>query len=197
MALGLHKRFGWRIVAFAAVISNVPDMDGLPMLFDMERFESGHRVWGHNFFLIVATSICLGWTQARFKWIQKIVAYAIDFLPSEVNRSQPSRHLPIPILVLIFVGIGFQTLHLVCDMVVSGGARIVELAGQAILANLAGRLCLSFNTVGRRRANGCYDGGNHRYCEIWKGSACRDIDIDIAGRLSVLPRLVYMKYEKC
>ena len=121
MALGLHKRFGWRIVAFAAVISNVPDMDGLPMLFDMERFESGHRVWGHNFLLIVATSICLGWTQARFKWIQKIVAYAIDFLPSEVNRSQPSRHLPIPILVLIFVGIGFQTLHLVCDMVVSGG----------------------------------------------------------------------------
>lgn len=121
MALGLHKRFGWQIVAFAAVISNVPDMDGLPMLFDMERFESGHRVWGHNFLLIVATSICLGWTQARFKWIQKIVAYAIDFLPSEVNRSQPSRHLPIPILVLIFVGIGFQTLHLVCDMVVSGG----------------------------------------------------------------------------
>ena len=121
MALGLHKRFGWRIVAFAAVISNVPDMDGLPMLFDMERFESGHRVWGHNFLLIVATSICLGWTQARFKWIQKIVAYAIDFLPSEVNRSQPFRHLPIPILVLIFVGIGFQTLHLVCDMVVSGG----------------------------------------------------------------------------
>ncbi len=121
MALGLHKRFGWRIVAFAAVISNVPDMDGLPMLFDMERFESGHRVWGHNFLLIVATSICLGWTQARFKWIQKIVAYGIDFLPSEVNRSQPSRHLPIPILVLIFVGIGFQTLHLVCDMVVSGG----------------------------------------------------------------------------
>ena len=121
MALGLHKRFGWRIVAFAAVISNVPDMDGLPMLFDMERFESGHRVWGHNFLLIVATSICLGWTQARFKWIQKIVAYAIDFLPSQVNRSQPSRHFPIPILVLIFVGIGFQTLHLVCDMVVSGG----------------------------------------------------------------------------
>ena len=35
MALGLHKRFGWPVVAFAAVVSNVPDWDGLPMLFDM------------------------------------------------------------------------------------------------------------------------------------------------------------------
>lgn len=121
MALGLHKRFGWRIVAFAAVVSNVPDLDGLPMLFDMERFESGHRVWGHNFLLIVATSIFLGWTQARFEWIQRIGTYAIKFLPSEVKRSQPSWYLPIPLLVFIFVGIGVQVLHLVCDMVVSGG----------------------------------------------------------------------------
>ena len=121
MALGLHKRFGWQVVAFAAVVSNVPDFDGLPVLFDMERFESGHRVWGHNFLLIVASSIILGWTQVRFEWIQSIGAYAVHFLPSEVKRFQSSSQSPIPLSVFIFVGIGFQSVHLVCDMVVSGG----------------------------------------------------------------------------
>ncbi len=126
LALGLHKRYGWQVVAFAAVASNVPDLDGLPMLIDMERFESGHRVWGHNFLLIVATSIVLGWTQARFRWIQRIGGYFARFLPSDVAVSRESPPLPIPTSVLIFVGIGFQSVHLVCDMVVSGGQGLSD-----------------------------------------------------------------------
>lgn len=126
MALGLHKRFGWSVVAFAAVASNVPDWDGLPMLFDMGRFESGHRVWGHNLVLIVATSVVLGWTQTRFEWIQRLGVYAVKFLPNEVKFSQQPPKLLAPMSVLILVGIGFQSVHLVCDMVVSGGQGLSD-----------------------------------------------------------------------
>lgn len=126
MALGLHKRFGWSVVAFAAVASNVPDWDGLPMLFDMGRFESGHRVWGHNLVLIVATSVVLGWTQTRFEWIQRLGVYAVKFLPNEVKFSQQPPKLLAPMPVLILVGIGFQSVHLVCDMVVSGGQGLSD-----------------------------------------------------------------------
>ena len=126
MALGLHKRFGWPVVAFAAVVSNVPDWDGLPMLFDMQRFESGHRVWGHNLVVIVATSVALGWTQARFTWVQRVGCFVARFLPSEVVITEQRPDTSIAMSVFIFVGIGFQSVHLVCDMVVSGGQGLSD-----------------------------------------------------------------------
>jgi membrane-bound metal-dependent hydrolase YbcI (DUF457 family) len=48
LAAGLHHRFGWRIVAIAAVASAVPDWDGLTILFGSSAYARGHRVWGHN-----------------------------------------------------------------------------------------------------------------------------------------------------
>ncbi|MGY8749522.1 MAG: metal-dependent hydrolase [Pirellulales bacterium] len=131
MALGLHTRFGWPVIAFAAVVSNVPDLDGLPVLYDMDLFESGHRVWCHNLLVIVATSALLGWTQFRFRWIQKIAAHVAKYLPSDVNLIPPSRpaqpaNTPIPMTYLILVGIGFQCLHLCCDMFVSGGRGLSD-----------------------------------------------------------------------
>ena len=125
-ALGLHNRFSWPVVAFAALASNVPDLDGLPMLFDMERFEFGHRVWGHNFFAIVVTSILLAWTQVRFNWVQRLGCYVARFLPSEVVITEQRADSPIPMSVFILVGIGFQSVHLVCDMVVSGGQGLSD-----------------------------------------------------------------------
>lgn len=48
LAVGLHHRYGWKIIALAAVAAVLPDWDGLPMLVDMASYEQGHRVWGHN-----------------------------------------------------------------------------------------------------------------------------------------------------
>jgi len=68
-ATGLHRFVGWRGVAMAGVASNVPDWDGIPMLFDMQRFESGHRVWGHGIMSIFLASLLLGFFQIRWDWI--------------------------------------------------------------------------------------------------------------------------------
>lgn len=124
-ALGLHRKVGWRSVVFAALVSNVPDWDGLPMLFDMQRFESGHRVWGHNFMAIFLTSITLGWTQVRWDWIGRMTRWVMSKFPaspSMVDKDDPFQPRGITgVLIFACIGLMAQVLHLLCDMAVSGG----------------------------------------------------------------------------
>ncbi|MBL8869668.1 MAG: metal-dependent hydrolase [Planctomycetaceae bacterium] len=126
-ALGLHLRWKWPIVVFAAIGSNVPDLDGLPMLFDMQRFEGWHRVVGHNIFAIVISSFMLAWTQHHFRWIQWFGQTIGRWLPQlnsasgSANISTDTCSAPIPWSMLLLVAIGVQLIHLPCDMVVSGG----------------------------------------------------------------------------
>ncbi len=68
-AIGLHRIVGWRGVAMAGIASNIPDWDGLPMLFDMQRFEGGHRVWGHAVISILFSSLLAGYLQNRWDLI--------------------------------------------------------------------------------------------------------------------------------
>ncbi|TWT77660.1 hypothetical protein Pla123a_14560 [Posidoniimonas polymericola] len=128
MALGLDRRLGWAAVVFAAVASNAPDLDGLPMLFDMQRFESGHRVWGHNVFAIALTSLLLAWSQARFGWIERLSARVAKWLP--VDSRPPTAVGPFagrPTMGwLIAVSAAAQLVHLACDAVVSGGEGLTD-----------------------------------------------------------------------
>lgn len=124
-ALGLHRTVGWRSIVFAALVSNVPDWDGLPMLFDMKRFESGHRVWGHNFLSIVLTSILLGWTQIRWDWIGRMTRWVLSKFPEstsqlEIDVTSKSQGT-VGVLAFAFIAMVAQGLHLICDMAVSGG----------------------------------------------------------------------------
>lgn len=129
-ALGLHLRWSWTIIALAAIASNIPDLDGIPMLFDMQRFESWHRVVGHNFLMIAISSLLLAWTQWRFHWLellgQKCKRY-LPTLPSPVTP-QPSttNRLPHTASLVVLFGVAFlaQAIHLPCDMVVSGGSGL-------------------------------------------------------------------------
>ncbi|MDB5336413.1 MAG: hypothetical protein JWN70_2032 [Planctomycetaceae bacterium] len=126
-ALGLHRRYGWQSVAMAGIASNVPDWDGIAMFVDMARFESIHRVWGHNFVSILLTSILLAVTQFRWDWLGRIGRLFAD------RFSIPKQDSPYSLTAarsnfgfLLFFGIAFaaQTVHLPCDMVVSGGSGL-------------------------------------------------------------------------
>lgn len=44
--------------------------------------------------------------------------------------------------------------------------------------------------MGRHRSDGYYDGRDHWYCEIRKGSVCSDTDLGIVDRLHGLPGLL-------
>lgn len=120
-SLGLHHRLGWTAVAFAALVSNIPDLDGLPMLVDMERFEAGHRVWGHNLFAIAITTLIVALTQFRSRWIERVAMRSARFLPSDVRVADEPDRRRISLKTWITIGLLFQCVHLVCDITVSGG----------------------------------------------------------------------------
>ncbi len=133
-ALGLHRTVGWRSVVFAALVSNIPDWDGLPMLFDMQRFESGHRVWGHSIASLFLTSILLAWTQIRWDWIGGLVRWGLLQFPALGSLSEkPHDSQPYGIKSLLSftcIALMSQMLHLICDMVVSGGKGLSSWAIQ-------------------------------------------------------------------
>ena len=126
MAMGLHARMGWAVIAFAAVASNVPDFDGLPMLYDMERFEAGHRVWGHNFFAIVASASLLAASQHFFGWIEWTAQRTSSLFPSDITVPTTTERNRIGLTTLFAVGVFFQCVHLLCDMLVSGGQGLSD-----------------------------------------------------------------------
>ena len=116
----------------AGLASNVPDLDGLPMLFDMQRFEAGHRVWGHNIVAIILSSLLLGWTQFRFSWIDKMGAWIATKISAliKLDWTTDATEPRIGVLTCASIAMLAQMLHLPCDMVVSGGNGLSDWAIQ-------------------------------------------------------------------
>lgn len=128
IALGLDRRLGWAAVVFAAVASNAPDLDGLPMLLDMQRFESAHRVWGHNVFAIALTSLLLAGSQARWGWVERLSARVARWLPIDGGRLAAAGGAGSRGMFWWLLGVSalVQLVHLVCDAVVSGGEGLTD-----------------------------------------------------------------------
>ena len=126
LSLGLHQRLGWAAVVFAGVVSNIPDLDGLPMLIDIVRFESGHRVWGHNFLAIVITSAPIAYIQSRYCIIEIVASRLRMMAPKDVAIPSIEQAKPIRFLTLVCIAFLFQAIHLVCDMAVSGGKGLSD-----------------------------------------------------------------------
>ena len=120
----------------AGVASNIPDWDGIPMLFDMQRFERGHRVWGHGLLSIVLTSLLLGIIEIRWDWMGSIANKLHSIAPSTLaaDGSQNPGWLLGGTGVLVYAAIGIcaQAAHLPCDMVVSGGNGLSDWAIQPL-----------------------------------------------------------------
>ncbi|WP_372922693.1 metal-dependent hydrolase [Roseovarius sp.] len=120
-SIGLHTRFGWTAIAFAAIISNVPDLDGLPILIDMQGFEVGHRVWGHNLLAIAVSTLLIAAFQYRFHWIERCAEKLKPVLPKDSQELERTGATRPGFLSLCLIGVAFQCVHLICDMTVSGG----------------------------------------------------------------------------
>lgn len=128
IASGILNRYGWRAVVLAGLVSNIPDLDGLPFLVDTDTFVAIHRIWGHNVTAILFSSVLV--TLAQYRW---------DFLGAMTNRicrvcmattstpiSLPSYEKPLPPLAVLAITVICQLIHLPCDMVVSGGYRMAD-----------------------------------------------------------------------
>jgi membrane-bound metal-dependent hydrolase YbcI (DUF457 family) len=78
LALGLQRRHGWPLVAWAGVAAVLPDFDGLAILFGLQCYAEGHRLWGHNLLVAGLTAAIAAaavyWTDALTRvqqWLGK------------------------------------------------------------------------------------------------------------------------------
>ena len=127
LAVGLDRRYGWRIIAFAGCAAALPDWDGLTLLLGAHCYALGHRVWGHN--LLVAG--LLGGVFAGLVWrfdllgrIQKSLAACWTPLRVDSPESDSTNSRLTAFLVWTTVGIIAAYSHLLADCLFSTGAGL-------------------------------------------------------------------------
>lgn len=126
LALNLHQRHGWRALAAAALGSNLPDWDGIPMLWDMQRYEWGHRVWGHNIGAIILSSGLLAIWQGSTDVLGRLLGGLVKRLGDAIPNTEPVAQNTGSIAPLLLILTMVQLLHLPCDAVVSGGTGLSD-----------------------------------------------------------------------
>jgi hypothetical protein len=68
LAAGLHRRYGWPIVAMAGFTAMLPDWDGLTILLGANCYAQAHRVWGHNLLVAGLSAILVSGLAYRYHW---------------------------------------------------------------------------------------------------------------------------------
>lgn len=124
LALGLHRRHGWQVVALAGLAAELPDLDGLTILLGPSVYADGHRLWGHNLLVVGLAAVVLSaiayqtdvLTKTQ-KWLAK--RWAAVSLPTE----QPP-HRRSELFLWIVVGVLAAYSHLLMDIMFSAGRNL-------------------------------------------------------------------------
>lgn len=129
VALGMHRRYGWPIVAVAGIAAIVPDWDGLSLAFGAAAFDRVHRAWGHNLLAAALAGAILAVVEHRFGWMERAglgLAARLKLLgPTQTMESLRSRPRG-GLAVWILVGIAASLSHLGADMLFSGHATLSD-----------------------------------------------------------------------
>ncbi len=129
LAAGLHRHYGWQVVAMAGVAAVSPDWDGLTILVSQSLFAEGHRLWGHNVLACILTGLAIGVLDYRFDFVTRCARWAVKFFHFQladqhlIVRDRLSKH---GLMVWILVGILAALSQLPADMVVSGTATLSD-----------------------------------------------------------------------
>ena len=127
LALGLHRRYGWQIVAAAGCVAVLPDWDGLTLCFGANCYAAAHRVWGHNLLVAGMLGAALGWVLYRFDFLTNVQQRAAQKLPffstAGSGISPPERSVR---AALVWVAVGFFAAcsHLLGDLLFSAGKNL-------------------------------------------------------------------------
>jgi membrane-bound metal-dependent hydrolase YbcI (DUF457 family) len=129
LATGLHRKWGWPIVALASVAAVLPDWDGLSILFGAAAFDRVHRCAGHN--LPVCLTLGVTFAAADYRWrliwrvkelaARRFAMFATAGAPS--NAGEPGRG---GLCAWITVGLIASLSHLAADLVFSGHATLSD-----------------------------------------------------------------------
>ena len=126
IAAGLHRPYGWPIVAMAAVTAVLPDWDGLSILFGADMLDRMHRVIGHN--LLVCVLLGAAFAAADYRWamilrVKRWTGRRIRIFAVEDNLPRRLAFNPRDLGIWVLVGIVASLSHLGADLVYSGHAK--------------------------------------------------------------------------
>jgi membrane-bound metal-dependent hydrolase YbcI (DUF457 family) len=127
LAVGLDRRYGWPIVAFAGCAAAFPDWDGLTLLLGADLYALGHRIWGHNLLVAGLLGAVTAWLFWRFDLLSRaqkgMAAYWAAFQFDSPVSSRATSPLT-ESLVWIAVGIIAAYSHLLADCLFSTGTGL-------------------------------------------------------------------------
>lgn len=116
LAAGLHRRFGWQLVALSSVAATLPDWDGLSILFGARAYATYHRVWGHSLLTAGAAGVLAGVLAYQFNVFGRLQDWAARRFPKEIPPpvEQP-RFSARTLAVWALVGLLAAYSHLLAD----------------------------------------------------------------------------------
>lgn len=128
IAAGLHRRYGWQIVALAGCAAALPDWDGLTILCGAWLYAEGHRVWGHNLLVAALLAALFAAVAFRFDILTRIQQWFARRWPAFAAKGAgPARARSLGgLAVWVLVGIAAAYSHLLADLVFSHGAGLPE-----------------------------------------------------------------------
>lgn len=129
-ALGLDRRYGWRIVAFSGCLAALPDWDGLTVLFGLQWYAAAHRVWGHNLLVAGLVAMVVSALAWRFDWLGKTrrllgKRWVVFAFPEEADVSNANQGFG-GLRLWIAVGVLATASHLAADVAFSAGKSLPE-----------------------------------------------------------------------
>jgi len=80
LAAGLHRPYGRRITAMAAVAAAHPDWDTLSILFGAQAYTRVHRVWGHNLLVAIISGSAAGLMEYLYGPLDRVYQRAVGWL---------------------------------------------------------------------------------------------------------------------
>jgi len=130
LALGLHRRWGWPIVAMAACASVLPDWDGLMLCWGARScYAQGHRGWGHNLLVATLVAAIAAWLAWRYNIITRARAALgrrWSVLAAEGDTAAPPSQSWRDCLAWIAVAMVAAGIHLLGDALFSVGHDLPE-----------------------------------------------------------------------
>jgi hypothetical protein len=126
LAVGVHCRHGWGIVATAAAAA-LPDWDAVSRLFGAETYSKVHRLWGHNALIAGSTGAACG-LLGYLCHISTRVRGHVDRLLRKLEPRRyigggvPARFSITALAGWLIVGIVAGLSHLPADIIYGGGS---------------------------------------------------------------------------
>ena len=128
VAVGFHRRPGWRLVALAGLCSPLPDWDGLTLLLGKSWYAEGHRVWGHNLLVGAAAAAILATVLYRldlFGWARRWLSRRWSAMPAETQTEPPVRSCGGWAMWMVVAVVASYS-HLVIDIAYSTGQNLSD-----------------------------------------------------------------------